>query len=251
MLDPVTNFGIVEVSTGYDDSATSIALATGDGAKLPQPSTDGAFNLVWYNATDYAAPHLDPNREIVRCTARSTDTLTVTRAQEGTSASTKNTSAKTYVMVLAVTKKTRDDINSALLSPALTLPTTDHTSVGPNTSVFNAGTTITVMQLLYLASDGEWAIADADAVSTAGGLLSIALASGTDGNALSVALPGSFVRDDTWNWTPGATLYVSTTAGDITATAPSATDDVVREIGHAVTADVIFFNPANRHHTVV
>lgn len=119
-LDPVTNFGVVTVSTGYDASATSVALTSGDGAKLPQPSTDGSFNLVWYNATDYAAPHLDPNKEIVRCTARSTDTLTVTRAQEGTSASTKNTAAKTYVMVLAPTKKFRDDINATTRSIVLT-----------------------------------------------------------------------------------------------------------------------------------
>lgn len=119
-LDPVTNFAVVEVSTGYDASATSIALASGEGAKLPQPSSDGSFNLVWYNATDYAAPHLDPNKEIVRCTARSTDTLTVTRAQEGTSGSTKNTASKTYVMVLAPTKKLRDDLNATTRSIVLT-----------------------------------------------------------------------------------------------------------------------------------
>src|SRR3954462_1350916 len=111
-LDPVVNFGKVEVSTGYDASATSIVLVSGDGAKLPSPSTDGAFNLVWWNATDYGDPADDPNKEIVRCTARSSDTLTITRAQESTSATAKNTSAKTYKMVLAVTKKMIDDIGT-------------------------------------------------------------------------------------------------------------------------------------------
>src|SRR4051794_36524401 len=103
-LDPVVNFGKCEVSTGYDASATSIELISGDGAKLPQPSTDGAFNLVWWNTSDYGDPADDPNVEIVRCTARSSDTLTVTRAQESTSASTKNASGKTYKVVLAFTK---------------------------------------------------------------------------------------------------------------------------------------------------
>ena len=80
---------------------------------MPAPSTDGSFNLVWWNSTDYSDPSDDPNVEIVRCTARSTDTLTVTRAQESTSASTKNTSAKTYKMVLAPTKKLVDDIGTS------------------------------------------------------------------------------------------------------------------------------------------
>lgn len=113
-LDPVTNFGAVTVSTGYDALATSIVLFSGDGAKLPQPSTDGAFNVVWYNKTDYTNPTDDPNREICRVTARSTDTLTVTRAQEGTSSSTKNTAGKTYAMILTPTKKMIDDINTSL-----------------------------------------------------------------------------------------------------------------------------------------
>lgn len=114
IIDPVTNFGEVTVSTGYNASATSIALLTGDGALLPDPSTDGAFNMVWWNCTNYANPKQDPNKEIVRITARSTDTLTITRAQEGTSASTKNTGGKTYKMALVATKKFRDDVNTAL-----------------------------------------------------------------------------------------------------------------------------------------
>lgn len=104
MIDPVKNFAKATVSTTYDASATSIVLTSGHGAKFPAPSTDGAFNLVWWNSTDYPDPADDPNVEIVRVTARSTDTLTVTRAQEGTSASTKNTGGKVYKMMLAITK---------------------------------------------------------------------------------------------------------------------------------------------------
>lgn len=116
MADPVTNFAKVTVSIGYDASATSIALTAGHGASLPQPSSAGSFNLVWWNSTDYPDPSDDPNKEVVRCTARSTDTLTVTRAQEGTSASTKNTASKTYKMILSFTKKTYDDFASGLVS---------------------------------------------------------------------------------------------------------------------------------------
>jgi hypothetical protein len=109
-LDPVKNFGKVEVSTGYASGATTIVLSTGEGAKLPQPSTDGAFNLVWWNYTDYPDPSDDPNVEIVRVTVRSSDTLTITRAQESTSDNNHNTGGKTYKMILSMTKKMIDDI---------------------------------------------------------------------------------------------------------------------------------------------
>ena len=115
MLDAVVNFGKVTVSTTYDADDTSIALATGHGARLPQPSSAGAFNLVWWNVTDYPDPSDDPNVEIVRVTARSTDTLTVTRAQESTSGSTKSSAGKTYKMILAITKKMVDDIDAVLV----------------------------------------------------------------------------------------------------------------------------------------
>jgi len=111
-MDPVKNFAKCTVSQGYDDIATSIVLVAGDGAKLPDPSTEGAFNLVWWNSTDYPDPADDPNKEIVRCTARTTDTLTITRAQEGTTATVKNLSGKTYKMVLSFTKKGYDDIET-------------------------------------------------------------------------------------------------------------------------------------------
>lgn len=124
------------------------------------------------------------------------------------------------------------------------VPDTDHTANGPTTTTFNAGTTVAQSELCYMASDGEWALADADAESTGNGMLALALAAGTDGNPMKVALAGSFVRDDTWAWTVGAELYMSTTAGAMTETAPSATGDIVRPVGYAVTADVVYFNPS-------
>lgn len=100
-VDAAKNFGKVTVSTGYDASAVSVVLSTGDGAKLPTVP----FNATWWNATDYPDPSDDPNVEIVRVTGIATDTLTVTRAQESTSASTKNTAGKTYKMLAGLTAK--------------------------------------------------------------------------------------------------------------------------------------------------
>jgi hypothetical protein len=111
-MDAIKNFSKVTVNTTYDASAGTVVLESGHGAKLPDPATEGAFNLTWWDSTTYPDPSDDPNAEIVRCTARSTDTLTVTRAQEGTTGSTKNTGSVIYKMILSVTKKTMTDIKS-------------------------------------------------------------------------------------------------------------------------------------------
>jgi len=94
--------------------------------------------------------------------------------------------------------------------PNLVIPASDHTAEGFQTSAINAGTTIAQGESLYLASDGEWALSDASVTGTTEALLAIALGVGSDGSPLSVALPGSFVRDDSWNWTIGAQLFLST-----------------------------------------
>jgi hypothetical protein len=104
-LDNTVNFGRVTVLAGHNASDTSIALQSGNGALLPT----APFNVVYWNSTDYADPSSDPNKEIVRVTAGGGggggDTLTVTRGQEGTAGSTKNTAGKTYQMAACPTAK--------------------------------------------------------------------------------------------------------------------------------------------------
>ena len=100
-LDSAKNFAKTTLSTGYDAAALSVVLVAGQGAKLPT----APFNVVWWDSTTYSDPSDDPNVEICRVTVIATDTLTITRAQEGTSASTKNTGGKTYKMIAGLTAK--------------------------------------------------------------------------------------------------------------------------------------------------
>lgn len=93
----VRNFAKGTVSLGYNAAATSIVLTTGHGAKFPSVFP---YYCVWWNVTDFPDPADDPNVEIVQVTARSTDTLTIARGQDGSSASTKNTASKTYRLLL-------------------------------------------------------------------------------------------------------------------------------------------------------
>ena len=103
-----------------------------------------------------------------------------------------------------------------------------------------AGETISLSQLLFLSSSNKWFLADADSVNTSTPLLGIAVSNAADpDDAISVLLEGHYsvttsypYHDELATATIGLPLYVSTTAGNVTETAPTATGDVVRAVGH-------------------
>ena len=101
---------------------------------------------------------------------------------------------------------------------------------------------MTTGALYHYKSDGTWELADADAVATCDGLLGIALGAASDTNG--VLLRG-MVTVDHDTGAVGDVLFVSTTAGDITATAPSGNADIVRVVGYCLHASngQIWFNP--------
>ena len=101
-------------------------------------------------------------------------------------------------------------------------------------------------------SENKWYKADADATATSDGML--AMATGTIAqDATGVLLLEGFVRYDTWNWTIDDTLrhlYVDTTPGSPTQTAPSGSGEVVRGVGYPMTADIAYFHPDNSYDVV-
>jgi hypothetical protein len=104
---------------------------------------------------------------------------------------------------------------------------------------------------LYNLGSSGWVAADADATSTSTGLLGIAPGSGT----LNTFITEGYVLLTAWGGTAaiGSPVYVSTTAGEITFTAPTGSGDVVRIVGHCVDRyisgrderPIIRFNPSN------
>lgn len=82
---------IATVSTGYNSTATTIVLNSGDGSKIPTPPC----RLTWWQSTNNTNPNTDGNVEEVLCTAISSDTLTIVRGIS-VAASNKNTSLKAY-----------------------------------------------------------------------------------------------------------------------------------------------------------
>ena len=112
----------VTASTGYDSIATTIVLQSGEGAKLPSPSTEGPFLLNWFNSTDYAAPSSDPNWELVKVTGRSGDTLTIVRGQGRTTAVNHNTAGKVYQLYLGWFEENVQGIYSAISGVSGSIP---------------------------------------------------------------------------------------------------------------------------------
>ena len=134
------------------------------------------------------------------------------------------------------------DTNSKNILFAKTFAT-DYSSNGDIVKIGTGSTTQGALH--YLNSSGGWTLADADATGTAGGVL-LAIALGTDPDVDGMLLRGMFTLDHDPG-TIGEELYVSTTAGDITSTAPSGTGDIVRVVGYCLdsTNGQIWFNPSN------
>ncbi len=113
-----------------------------------------------------------------------------------------------------------------------------------STIIGTAGEDLLFAQLLYLKSDNKFGKADADTETTASGLLAVATET-ILANATGTLLLKGFIRQDTWNWTVGEKLYIHPSAGNFLSGVPVSSGDIIRIVGHAYNADVIYFNPDN------
>ena len=149
-MDIVKNFAKGVVSTGYDSTATTIVLAPGQGARFPS----APFAAVWWDSSDYGDPSDDPNVEIVRVTALSTDTLTIVRGQEGTAPANHNLTGKTYEILAGITAAMFNEICTDLAaaapldSPALTGSPTAPTQGSGNDSTLLATTAFVQQEII-------------------------------------------------------------------------------------------------------
>lgn len=123
------------------------------------------------------------------------------------------------------------------------VPYADSTATG-RVATFTAGETLNFGDVVYLKSDGEMYLIDADAEATLPGVY-MALATMTDGND-GLFLVNGWVRNDAWDWTIGIMLYsslIGVTDSTVTETRPTLTGDYVQLLGFALSADVINFMP--------
>jgi hypothetical protein len=107
-----------------------------------------------------------------------------------------------------------------------------------------AGEALEPGDIVYIATDGKWYKADASGATTSNSIIGYANETKALDEAIDVILRG-IITDGTWSWTIGGSLYLSTTEGTLSQTAPTGTDDVVATLGWAISADKIYFNPDN------
>lgn len=115
---------------------------------------------------------------------------------------------------------------------------TDH-SVSGNTSSGTVSNVTAFGQPLYMKSDGAWDLANA----TDSSAMPCAALSTVSGTGSRDVLTYGYARNDAWDWTVGAEIYVDAAAGQLTQTAPTASGNQVQVVGIATHADRIFFNP--------
>jgi hypothetical protein len=121
-------------ATGYLDtsittSTTNIVLQTGQGELFPSPSDGNWFLVTLFDG--------DSTLEICKCTARSTDTLTLVRAQEDTTAFAFAAGSRCEISVTAGTLEgfVQRNATETLTNKTLTTPVL----VGPNLGVPSEG----------------------------------------------------------------------------------------------------------------
>jgi hypothetical protein len=114
-----------------------------------------------------------------------------------------------------------------------------------------AGESLVFGNTVYFKSDGKWWKTDADASATAGPVR-VAMALGTYApDATGQFLLRGYAELATWGWTVGAALYLSTTAGELTSTAPSGTADIVRIAAYSQDATTVYFCPDTAYAEIV
>lgn len=109
MPDLHTNFAVSLVATAPSPATTgtSLVVTAGQGTRFPDPGA-GAYNAIIWPAGELPTP---ANAEIVRITDVATDTLTITREQEGSSARTVVVGDQ---IAVSITKKSFTDIENAI-----------------------------------------------------------------------------------------------------------------------------------------
>lgn len=103
-----------------------------------------------------------------------------------------------------------------------------------------AGEDLGARKLVYLTSDSEWKLADADIAASMPviGMTQHAISYGRRGQ---IFFKG-FIGDVDWAWTVGGTIYPSATAGELTQTLPS-TATIQQIAGYAYNSTLIYFSP--------
>lgn len=254
------------LAASIDAVATSVQVSSGGGASFPNPGADEFFKVALVNDSG--------DLEIVHCTSRSGDILTVTRAQEGTSAQAWTLNAtrvelrNTAGSMEAMLQKAGDsmtgnlDMNQNEIQDAVLTGSNTVIEDGEIVGVPLRGASGDASNEIAVPSDGSAATMGGSAILTAGSGLSNLMPIGTIlmwygslGN-----IPGGFQLCDGTNGTPdlrskfvkgaGGSTALASTGGSSTGTANTSSAGLhnhgITVNGHALT----FAQIPNHQHDV-
>jgi hypothetical protein len=108
---------------------------------------------------------------------------------------------------------------------------------------------LTQWDACYINTSSEIALADANGSSTFPAIgLSVSTVSAAAG---ATVITHGVVRNDAWTWASiGQPIFLSTTPGGLTQTAPSTSGDKVQVMGIAISADEMLVNPSPDYITI-
>ena len=137
MVMKFTNNATSTLASGITNVATSLTVASGQGSRFPSLGAGDYFYCTLANSSGTV--------EIVKVTARSTDTFTVTRAQDGTSAAAWNAGDKVELRLVSAT------LND--------LPKLDETNTFSQAQTFSAAPVLSSLSGLVKANSSSAATA--------------------------------------------------------------------------------------------
>ena len=226
MAQPLfTNNAATTLASSITNVATTLTVASGTGALFPSPTGSNYSYVTLINAAGTVL-------EIVKLTARSTDTLTITRAQEGTTASAFSTGDKVELRVTAAGMT--DTFNNGGVQSATAVAGTG-ISIGSVTTTGAATHTINNTGVTSVTVAAGTGMSGGGTVTTTGtvtlnnaGVTSVAAGTGisvsasTGGITITNTAPatasGTVTSVATGNGLSGGTI---TTSGTLTIAAPS------------------------------
>jgi len=226
----------------------TLAVEGGPGVTISGNTTDNSVLISVGNVTGPAGPEGSPGP------TGSPGATGATGLIGNVTADTGQVTAPTVLGLIGGTSvstagnDTTDQIAISVADP-LTVLKWSWSTLGSNLSwsgivvTGKAGANITIGQVLYFKSDGDWYAAEANASTTTEGILGIATGNITASSTGRILLQG-FIEYDTWSLTVAAPEFISaSSAGSMVEVKPSTVGQFVRRVGYAYSSHILEFNP--------
>jgi hypothetical protein len=148
-----TNNASTTLASSISSGATSLTVASGAGALFPNPTSPDYFLVTLQGVSGTPT-------EIVKCTARSTDVLTIARAQEGPTASAFTGGDKVALRVTAaqMTGASKSGLANGVITENSTTVTVNYTQSTGNNALSVGPVTVASGVTYTIPSGQRWVI---------------------------------------------------------------------------------------------